>query len=106
MVITILEAQVNPENADRLQSDFKEAIKDLESGIVETFLVRAAKDATIWRILTVWRDRQALDAMRKTAETPRGVLIFRAAAAEPSLTVYDVVKQGRMQASTPTIHNG
>jgi hypothetical protein len=43
----------------------------------------------VWRIETLWESRQALDAMRGTG-TPRGVQIFRAAGAEPSLTVLDV----------------
>ena len=34
--------------------------------------------------------RAALDAMRQTG-TPAGVLMFRAAGAEPTLTVFDVV---------------
>ncbi len=44
--------------------------------------------------MTVWQSRQALDEMRQSNETPRGVLIFRAVQAEPVLSVFDVAAQG------------
>jgi quinol monooxygenase YgiN len=97
MVITMLEAQVAPENAAKLESEFKQAVQEMEAGIVQTFLVRASKDPGIWRIMTVWESRQALDAMRATAQTPRGVLIFKAAGAEPVLSVFEVVGQAKAQ---------
>jgi hypothetical protein len=90
MVMTILEAPVLPQNVTLLKSAYAAAIQHLETGIVETFLVSDAKNPALWRIMTVWKDRQALDAMRGSGQTPRGVLIFREAAAEPSLSVLDV----------------
>jgi len=90
MVMTILEAQVLPQNVTLLKSAYAAAIQQLEAGMVETFLASDAKNPALWRILTVWKDRQALDAMRSSGQTPRGVLIFREAAAEPSLSVLDV----------------
>ena len=91
MVITVLEAQVAPEKAARLEEAFKEGIENLDTGIVQTFLLRSSKDASQWRIVTVWRSREALDAMRRSGDTPRGVLMFRAANAEPVLSVFDVM---------------
>ena len=46
----------------------------------------------MWRILTVWENREALDAMRSSGETPRGVLMFRSAKAEPALSVFEIVQ--------------
>jgi heme-degrading monooxygenase HmoA len=91
MVITILEAPIAPETAPQLQAAFNQAIQDLDAGITETFLVRDLKDPRVWRIMTIWESREALDAMRQSGETPRGVLMFRAAAAEPSLSVLEVL---------------
>jgi hypothetical protein len=56
--------------------------------------VQSLKDASLWQILTVWQSREALDAMRRTGETPRGVLMFRAAGAEPTLSVLDLRAHG------------
>ena len=56
---------------------------------MRTDLLRDARDATRWRVQTLWESREALDAMR-SAGTPAGVLMFRAADAEPTLSIFDV----------------
>src|SRR5215211_8679404 len=91
MVITVLEAQVAPEKAILLEATYKQAIQHLETGIVQTFLIRSAKEPGSWQIVTLWQSREALEAMRASGETPRGVLIFRAVEAEPTLSVFGVV---------------
>lgn len=91
MVITVLEAQVEPEKAAILEATYKQAIEHLDAGIRQTFLQRSVKDPAVWQIVTVWESREALDAMRQSGETPRGVLIFRTVQAEPALSVFGVV---------------
>lgn len=91
MVITVLEAQVAPEKAAMLEATYQQAIQHLDAGIVQTCLVRNSKEPALWQIVTQWESREALDAMRQTGETPRGVLIFRTVDAEPRLSVFDVV---------------
>ena len=91
MVVTVLEARVAPEKTAVLQEVYQQAIGQLEEGIVQTFLLRSSKDAESWQIVTIWQSREALEAMRRTGVTPRGVLIFRAAEADPNLMVFEVV---------------
>jgi len=91
MVITVLEAQVAPEKETLLEATYNQAIQHLDVGIAQTFLLRNAKDLSAWQIVTVWESREALEAMRGSGETPRGVLIFRAVEAEPTLSVFGVV---------------
>jgi heme-degrading monooxygenase HmoA len=95
VVMTILEAQVTPEKWAALEQAYQEGTRnmDLDPGLVQTFLVHGVKEPNQWRILTVWESREALDKMRQSGETPRGVLMFRVAGAEPSLTVFDIVAQ-------------
>lgn len=90
MVLTILEAQLRPGQESALQAAYAAVGGELPTGLVRSELLRDAHDATRWRIQTVWTSREALDAMR-SAGTPAGVLMFRAAGAEPSLSVFDVV---------------
>lgn len=78
---------------------FKDAVVQLDPGIEQTFLARSSADPTLWRIITLWRDREALDAMRASGETPRGVLLFREAGAEPSLAVFTIQDHATAQAS-------
>lgn len=95
MVITILEAQVAPEKATTLEATFKQAIEHLDAGITQTFLLRNTKEQALWQIVTVWESREALETMRQSGETPRGVLIFRSAGAEPVLSVFGVVSHAK-----------
>ena len=89
MVLTILEATVSPERAADLQAAFRDAAPEVPPGFVRSHLVSAAADSTRWRIETLWTSREALASMRQ-AGTPAGVLMFRAAGADPSLSLYDV----------------
>lgn len=89
MVLTVLEATVAPERAARLQAAFRNAATEVPAGLVRSHLVTDVADPTRWRIETLWSSRDVLAAMRQ-AGTPAGVLMFRAAGAEPTLSVYDV----------------
>jgi hypothetical protein len=73
-----------------LQAAFRAAAGDVPPGFIRSHLVSAAADPTRWRIETLWTGREALNAMRQ-AGTPAGVLMFRAAGAEPALSIHDVV---------------
>jgi heme-degrading monooxygenase HmoA len=90
MILTVLEAQVPLGKEAALQAAYAAAAKELPAGLVRSELLRDARDATRWRIQTWWSSREALDAMRSTG-TPAGVLMFRAANAEPTLSVFEVV---------------
>ncbi len=85
-VMTELEAEVPAGKEATLEGAYSEAIKSPEPGMVQTFLVRKG---TIYRIITVWESREALDAMRGKG-VPKGMLIFRAAGVEPTLTVFEI----------------
>ena len=91
MVLTVLEAQVLPEHKAKLQAAYEAAAAGaLPVGLIRSELLCDAHDATRWRIQTWWASRAVLEAMRKTG-TPAGVLMFRAAGAEPALSVFDIV---------------
>lgn len=92
MVMTILEARVRKENWNTLKTAYQQAAEERDSGLVQSFLVQGSKDNEIWCIITIWESREALNAMRESTETPRGVLIFRSANAEPSLSVFDIAQ--------------
>ena len=95
MVMTVLEAQVAEEQWAALQDAYATGIQQLEPGIVQTFLVHSRSDSAVWRIMTIWASREALQSMRQSGKTPTGVLMFRAAGAEPTLSVFDVAMQAK-----------
>lgn len=92
MVLTVLEAQVPLGNETALQTVYEAAATaTLPAGFVRSELLQDARDPTRWRIQTWWVSLDALDAMRSTG-TPRGVLIFHGAGAEPVLSIFNVVR--------------
>ncbi len=93
MVLTVLEAHVEQAKWAALEQAYLEAIQELEAGIVQTSLVQSIADSTLWRIMTAWESREALNQMRQSGQTPRGVLIFRAAGAEPALSILNITRQ-------------
>ena len=90
MVITILEAHVELDKAPALLAAYQKGLGQLPPQMIQTFILQSFKDKTLWQIISVWKSRAALDEMRNSTETPDGVLMFRAAGAEPQLSVFDV----------------
>ena len=97
MIMTILEGRVTKENCPALEQAFKQGAEHEEPGLVRSYLIHALKESDLWRILTIWRSREALDEMRKSTETPTGVLMFRKAHAEPVLSVYDIAQEIKIE---------
>jgi quinol monooxygenase YgiN len=95
MVLTILEAHVEPSQETALKAAYSSATASgsYPAGLVRTELLHDLRDATRWRIQTLWASREALDAMRGKG-TPTGILIFRAAGAEPALSIFEVISAG------------
>ena len=91
MIVTVLEGRVAADKWEVLTESYGRAITSLDAGIEERFLTHSMSDPAVWHIFTMWADRAALQAMRDSGETPRGILIFRSAGAEPTLTVHEVV---------------
>jgi hypothetical protein len=63
----------------------------LPLGLVESFLARDSGDDTLFRIITVWSSREALEEMRASVDKPKGVQFFKAAGAAPLFAILDIV---------------
>jgi len=91
MLLTVLEGRVEAARVVELRAAYAElATKPKPAGLIRSQLIQAVADPGLWRIQTLWENREALDAMRH-AGTPAGVLIFRGAGAEPTLSIFDVL---------------
>jgi quinol monooxygenase YgiN len=89
-IITVLEAHVSTDRKADLQAAYRDAARDaFPPGLLRSALLQSTSDPTVWRIETLWESREALDAMRGTG-TPRGILMFRAAGAEPVPAVFEL----------------
>jgi hypothetical protein len=92
MVMTILEAHVAQKDWAALERAFQEGARHQDAGLVQSFLVHSTNYVELWRIITIWSSREALDAMRRSGEVPRGVQMFHSAHAEPVLTIFEVAQ--------------
>ncbi len=90
MVITVLEAHVEVDRAAVLQEAYTKGLHDLPPQMIQTFLLQSTADKTLWQIISVWKSREALEEMRTSGETPAGIVMFRAAGAEPKLSIFAV----------------
>ncbi len=87
--MTVLEARVSPDRAAELTRLYEDA-GPLPSQMLRAFLVRSTTDPLVWRGISIWRSRAALEEYRRSVPTPAGIMMFRAVGAEPSVSVWDV----------------
>jgi hypothetical protein len=94
MVLTVLEARVQPDRVPDLLRAFEETKSSaVPPFIVRSFLLRSDQDPDVWRIMTIFRSPEDLDAMRASGQTPRAVAMFRAAGAEPTFSRFTIADQ-------------
>ena len=92
-IVTVLEAHVPAERQADLEAAYRAAVDDgPPPGLLRSALMQGTSDRTLWRIETLWESHEVLEAMRGHG-TPRGILIFRAAGAEPTITVLEAVAE-------------
>jgi quinol monooxygenase YgiN len=90
MVMTVLEARIAEEHWTRLKQIYEGGLQQLPAQRVQTYLIQSADDPTLWRVISIWRSREALAEYRRSVEVPGGILIFRSVGAEPTLSIFEV----------------
>jgi hypothetical protein len=91
MVMTVLEARIPAEQIAKVDRVFREGMTPLPPEIVESYLVRDSKDPSLFRLTTIWKSLQDLQTMRQSGVKPKGVQMFEAVGAAPTLSIFDVV---------------
>jgi hypothetical protein len=94
MVMTVLQAWVAPTDWATLVDSYKAGTRRLPEQMVESFLLQNKDAPSLWDCISLWRSREALKEYQTSVETPGGIMMFRAAGAEPILTIYEVVANG------------
>ncbi len=90
MVMTVLEAHVPAARLAEVEKVFREGMASLPPEIVESFLVRDTKDDTLFRLTTIWRSMEDLQAMRASGVKPKGVQMFESVGASPALSIWGI----------------
>ena len=88
-VVTMVQGRVEPEQEQQFRAAFPAgSVEDLPDFLLGTMLVHES-GTDRWAIVTVWRDRAALDEYRRSVDTPAAVTAFRAVGCEPEVTIWD-----------------
>jgi hypothetical protein len=88
-VVTMVSAKIAPERVPEVTGPFSAAVR---AGLPErrqTTLLRG--DGDIWRIVTVWRSREDLDAYLASVDEPFARRLFRKAGGTPEVDIFEVV---------------
>lgn len=88
-VMTVLEARIAPEQWAAFEQAYRGG--QIPPQMLQAFLVQSATDRAVWRAVSIWRSREALDEYRRSVEAPAGILFFRSVGAEPTLSVFEVI---------------
>jgi len=87
-VLTEVRAKVEASRHEALVAGFADLLaRSRPEGLLRTELLYADGE---WRIQTLWRDREALAAMRSSTAEPAAPKLFRSVGAEPDLTIMEV----------------
>ncbi len=67
-------------------------VKDLPKppGMKRSMLLRDTEEQGLYRVSTLWEDRQALEEMRKSTGVPGAIALFRRVGVEPNLRVFEI----------------
>jgi len=86
-VLTAVTAIVAPERETELTEGFRALTAGpTPDGLLRSELLRGQQG--VWRIQSVWRDREALEAMRSSGDRPSALSLFEQVGAEHSHEVF------------------
>lgn len=91
-VVSVLEAWIAPENWDVFVQGYRDRIaQGFPTELLEIFLTQAVTEPELWRIVSIWSSREALDADRRSVQPLSGLAIFRAAGTESTTSTFNIV---------------
>jgi quinol monooxygenase YgiN len=90
MLMTIAEAQVVQEKWATLRQAFAQSQAMRPAALRAGFLIQDNANPTLWRIVGIWESRASFDAYKQSVETPGAMTMFRAAGAEPTVSLFDI----------------
>ena len=59
-------------------------------GWKRSMLLRDTKEEGMYRVSTLWENRQALEEMRKSTSVPVAIALFRKVGVEPNMRIFEI----------------
>jgi len=91
MIMTSVEAHVALERHEELIRAFKEQTLNPPPQLKQVLLVQSSSDPTLWRTVGFWPNRVVFEGYRNSGEVSAAFKVFRAAGAEPTVQVFEVI---------------
>lgn len=90
-MMVIWEGLVPRERQAALLTAYAEGIEHAPPQITRHLIARDVDDPDVFRLVSFWESRAALNEYRLAVETPAALQMFRAAGAEPTRTIAEVL---------------
>mgnify|MGYP000309578632 CR=1 FL=1 len=90
MIVEILEGRITPERWDSFQQAYRKKLKSIPTQLVQNFLVQDINDETLWRIISIWRDKQSLDETLKKRIYDTCASMFEEVGIEPTYRIFTI----------------
>ena len=88
-ILTAVSARVDADRVEELVEGFRRlGDGPAPAGLLRSELLRGPDER--WVVQTLWRDREALDAMRADVDVPAAPQLFIDVGARPTLEVFEV----------------
>jgi quinol monooxygenase YgiN len=81
--LVTMEAQVPPDQEERLRLAYDHVMRHRPTGVVQSMLTRDAHDPMIWRIYTVWENHETLEAYYQSGALMPSAHVFHLVELEP-----------------------
>jgi quinol monooxygenase YgiN len=93
--LVTMEAQVPPDQEERLLLAYDYAMRNRPPGVVQSMLTRDAHNRTTWRIHTIWESHEALEAHYKSSIESDAVMpsahAFHLVGIEPTSVASEII---------------
>jgi quinol monooxygenase YgiN len=90
MYITIIEGRVNQGRWTALEQAYRDAIRHVPLQLRETYLIQDEDSPRIWRLISIWRSREAYEEVEKLGHIETSLQVFRSVDVEPTHRQFEV----------------
>jgi hypothetical protein len=87
-VVTMVSARIAPDRVPMVTGPFSAAVRAGMPERRQTWLLRGEGD--VWRIVTIWRSREDLDAYLASVDEPFAIRLMRSAGGTPEVEILEI----------------
>ena len=90
MIITILEGHVPANRWNDFENSYHSVIKHVPAQLKETFLIQDENESTLWRVISVWKNREEFETIKFDSVFHTCVDLYRSVGVECTRRIFNV----------------